>query len=135
MLFVSPKITHKVLHQGNCQQSVPVTLTNFHEFTSAALTSYFAEKINGAELLKYFNTWPFFLILKFSFQITLWALRQNKMTGSQNFVVHLQIGIKIDVMRGSLHLNNSLSPCQLSRLIKTFNEPNKSYWIFNWWCV
>ena len=38
------------------------------------------------------------------------------MMGSQNFVVHLQIRLKIGVMRGSHHLNNSLSPCQIPRL-------------------
>ena len=44
------------LHPGNCKQNVPVALTNFHESTSAALTSYFPEKKNEAEFLKVFNT-------------------------------------------------------------------------------
>ena len=53
----APKITHKVLHPGNCKQIVPVALASFHEYTSAALTSYFPEKKNEAEFLKRFNTW------------------------------------------------------------------------------
>ena len=53
----APKITHKVLHPGNCKQNVPVALAIFHESTSAAVTSYFPEKKNEAEFLKLFNTW------------------------------------------------------------------------------
>ena len=41
------------------------------------------------------------------------------MTGSQNFVVRLQIGLKICVMRGSNHLNNSLSLSTAKALIRT----------------
>ena len=51
------KITHKVLHPGNCKQNVPVALAIFYESTSAAVTSYFPEKKNEAEFLKLFNTW------------------------------------------------------------------------------
>ena len=40
----APKITHKVLHPGNCKQNVPVALAIFYESTPAALTSYFPEK-------------------------------------------------------------------------------------------
>ena len=40
----APKKTHKVLHPGNCKQSVPVAHKIFNESTSAALTSYFPEK-------------------------------------------------------------------------------------------
>ena len=39
-LTKTPKITHKVLHPGNCKQNVPVALAIFHESTSAAITSY-----------------------------------------------------------------------------------------------
>ena len=53
----APKITHQVLHPGNCKQNVPVALAIFHESTSAAVTSYFPEKKNEAEFLKLFNTW------------------------------------------------------------------------------
>ena len=51
------KITHTVLHPGNCKQNVPVAVAIFHESTSAAFTSYFPEKKNEAEFLKLFNTW------------------------------------------------------------------------------
>ena len=53
----APKITHKVLHAGNCNQNVPAALEIFYESTSAALTSYFFEKKNQTEFLKLFNTW------------------------------------------------------------------------------
>ena len=53
----APKITHKVLHPGNCKQNVSVALAIVHESTSAALTSYFPEKNNEAEFLRLFNTW------------------------------------------------------------------------------
>ena len=51
------KITHKVLHPGNCNQNAPFALTIFHESTSADFTSYFPEEKNEAEFLKLFNTW------------------------------------------------------------------------------
>ena len=50
------KITHKVLHPGNCKQNVPVAFAIFHESTSAAVTSYFPVKKIEAEFLKLFNT-------------------------------------------------------------------------------
>ena len=53
----APKITHKVLHPGDCKQNVLVALAIFHESTSAALTSYFPEKKNEVEFLKLFNIW------------------------------------------------------------------------------
>ena len=53
----APKITHKVLHPGNCTQNVPVALAIFHESSSAALTSHFPEKKNEAEVPKLFNKW------------------------------------------------------------------------------
>ena len=49
----APKITHKVLHPGNCKQNFLVALVIFHESTSAALTSYFPEKKNEAEFLNW----------------------------------------------------------------------------------
>ena len=52
----APKITHKVLHPGNCKQNVSVAVAIFYETTSAALTSYFPEKKNEAEFLKLFDT-------------------------------------------------------------------------------
>ena len=108
----APKIAHKVLHPGNCKQNVLVALAIFHESTSAALTSYFPEKKNEAEFLKLFNTWWIISSSKVQFS----NKRQKKMTGNRNFVVYWQIGSKLGVMKGSHHLNNSLSPCQLPRL-------------------
>ena len=46
LLRKAPKITHKVLHPGNCKQNVLVGLAIFHESKSAAFTSYFPEKKN-----------------------------------------------------------------------------------------
>ena len=104
----APKITHKVLHPGNCKQNVPVALAIFHESTSAAVTSYFPDKKNEAEFLKLFNTWWIISNSKVQFS--------NHILGNRNFVVHWQIGLKIGVMRRSHHLNNSLPPCKLPRL-------------------
>ena len=124
----APKITHKVIHPGNCKQNVPVTLVIFHESTSAALTSYFPEKKKEAVFLKLLIHGGLFQNLKFSFQTTFWAKRQKKMTGKRNFVVYWQIGLKLGVMKGSHHLNNSLSlsvNCQGSNT--NFKVPSKSY--------
>ena len=52
----APKIIQKVLHPRNYKWNVPVSLANFHESTSAALTIYFPEKKNETEFLKLFNT-------------------------------------------------------------------------------
>ena len=112
----APKIAHRVLHPGNCKQNVPVPLAIFHESTSTALTSYFHVKKNEPEFLKLLTHGGLFSVPKVSFQTTFWVMPQKKMTKSQNFVVHLKVGLKIDVMRGLHHLNNSISPCQLSRL-------------------
>ena len=70
----APKMTHKVLHPGNCKQNVSVALAIFHETTSAALTSYFPEKKNGAEFLKLFNTW--------------WLISNSKVQFSNNIIGH-----------------------------------------------
>ena len=41
----APKISAKVIHPGNNKQSVPLALAIFHETTSAAITSYFPERL------------------------------------------------------------------------------------------
>ena len=53
----APKITHKVLHPGNCKQNVPVALPIFHEYTSATLIVIFLRKKHKAEFLKLLKTW------------------------------------------------------------------------------
>ena len=50
-LWKAPKITHKVIHPGNCKQNVPVALAIFHESTSAALTNNFPVKGNFSQEL------------------------------------------------------------------------------------
>ena len=50
----APKITSKVLHPGNCKQSVPVALAIFEESTSAAIQYHFLEKDDAAGFLKIF---------------------------------------------------------------------------------
>ena len=92
----APKIAHKVLHPGNCKQNVLVALTIFHEFKSAALTSYFPEKKNEAEFLKLFNTWWIISNSKVQFSnYILGPCSTKKMTVNRNFVVHWQIGLQI----------------------------------------
>ena len=56
-LKAAPKITSKVLHPGNCKQSVPVALAIFEESTSAAIQYHFPEKDDAAGFLKVFNLW------------------------------------------------------------------------------
>ena len=112
----APKMIHKVLHPDNSKKNVQVSFAIFHESSSAALTRYFPEKKNEAEFLNILIYGGLFPILKFSFETTFWTICQKKMMGSRNFVIHLQIGLGIGVMRGSHHLDNSLSPCQLPRL-------------------
>ena len=90
------KIAHKVLHPGNCKQNVLVALTIFHEFKSAALTSYFPEIKNEAEFLKLFNTWWIISSSKVQFSNhILGPCGTKKMPGNRNFVVHWQIGLQI----------------------------------------
>ena len=92
----APKIAHKVLHPGYCKQNVLVVLTIFHEFKSAALTSYFPEKKNEAEFLKLFNTWWIISSSKVQFSNhILGPCGTKKVTGNRNFVVHWQIGLQI----------------------------------------
>ena len=111
----APKITHKVLHPGNCEQNVPVALAIFHESTSAAVTSYFPEKRNEAEVLKVFNTWWIVSNSKVQFSNHILDQAAKKDDGKPEFC-RGQIGSKLGVMKGSHHFNDSLSPCQLPRL-------------------
>lgn len=53
----APKLSAKVLHPGNCKQSVPVALAIFHPSTSASIKHYFPDKTDSAELLNLFYTW------------------------------------------------------------------------------
>ena len=74
----APKITHKVLHPCNWKQNVPVALAIYHEFTSAALTSYFPEKKSETEFLKLFNTWWIISDSKVQFSNPFWAMRKKR---------------------------------------------------------
>ena len=56
-LRAAPKLTSKVLHPGNCKQSVPVALAVFHETTAAAIEYYFEDKDDASGFLKLFNSW------------------------------------------------------------------------------
>ena len=51
----APKLTAKVLHQGNCKQNVPLAFAIFHETTAAAIQSYFPDKKSTVEFLKLFS--------------------------------------------------------------------------------
>ena len=53
----APKLSAKVLHPGNCKQSVPAALALFHPSTSASIKHYFSEKTDSAEFLNLFNVW------------------------------------------------------------------------------
>jgi len=53
----APKLTANVLHPGNCKQSVPIALAIFHPTTSAAIKTYFPDKVESAEFLNLFHTW------------------------------------------------------------------------------
>ena len=81
----APQITHKVLHPGNCKQNIPVALAIFHEFTSAALVSYFPEKKDGAEYLKLFNTWWILSNSKDQFSIHILGHAAKKGDGKPEF--------------------------------------------------
>ena len=52
-----PKLPAKVLHPGNCKQSVPIALAIFHPSTAAPIKHYFPDKTDSAELLNLFYTW------------------------------------------------------------------------------
>ena len=58
------------------------------------------------------------IVQKFSFQIT-FGPRGKKDGGKPEFCRHIQIGLKIGVMRGSHHLNNSLSLWNFKALTRT----------------
>ena len=53
----APRITAKVLHPGNCKQSVPIALSIFHDTTYAAIEDYFPYRKDAAEFLKLYSTW------------------------------------------------------------------------------
>ena len=109
----APKITHKVLHPGICKLNVPVALAIFYDFLSATLTSYFLENKNEVEFLKLFSTRWIISSSKVQFSNHIFAMRQKN-----NFVVRMQIELKIGVKRESHHLNNSLSHCQLIQILR-----------------
>ena len=53
----APKLTTKVLHDGNCKRNVPNTLAIFDETTIATVKSYFLEKASAAAFLTLFSKW------------------------------------------------------------------------------
>ena len=53
----APRINAKVLHPGNCKQSVPIALSIFDDKTSAAIENYFPDRKDAAAFLKLFSTW------------------------------------------------------------------------------
>ena len=53
----APKLSYKVLHPGNCKQSVPVALSVFDATTSTAIQSYFPDRKASAEFLRLIDTW------------------------------------------------------------------------------
>jgi len=56
-LKTATKISAKVLHPGNCKQSVSVALAIFDQSTSASIKYYFPERKDAAEFLHLFNVW------------------------------------------------------------------------------
>ena len=56
-LKAAPKPTTNVQHPGNCMESVPVTLANFHPSTSAAIKTYIPESDDAATFLTLIYTW------------------------------------------------------------------------------
>ena len=56
-LKTATKISAKVLHPGNCKQSVPVALAIFHPSTSASIKYYFPERKDAAQFLHLINVW------------------------------------------------------------------------------
>jgi len=51
------QLNAQALHPGNCKQSVPPALAIFHPTTSAAIKTYFPDRIHAANFLNLFNTW------------------------------------------------------------------------------
>ena len=51
----APALTSKVLHPGNCKQSVHVALAIFEQSTCAAIQKYFSEKKEAAEFFNLIN--------------------------------------------------------------------------------
>ena len=56
VINIGPLFT-QALHPGSCKQSVPPALAIFHEYTVAALLSYFPERIDSAGFLQLFDKW------------------------------------------------------------------------------
>lgn len=56
-LRAAPQLTAKVLHPGNCKQSVPPALAVFHQTTIAAIKKYFPERQDAAGFLQLINCW------------------------------------------------------------------------------
>ena len=56
-LRAATKLQAKVLHPGNCKQSVPVALAIFDPSTIAAIRHYFPEHSDSAEFLELVNIW------------------------------------------------------------------------------
>ena len=50
----APKITYQVTHPRNNKQSVPLTLATFQESTTAAIKSYFPNRLDAANFLTLF---------------------------------------------------------------------------------
>ena len=56
-LRAAPKLTTKVLHPGNCKQSVPTALAIFDPSTRAALLKYFPAAQDAADFIHLMYTW------------------------------------------------------------------------------
>ena len=56
-LRAAPELSAKVLHPGNCKQSVPVALAIFNRSTSTGIKRFFPEKADAAEFLNLVDVW------------------------------------------------------------------------------
>ena len=56
-LRAASKLSTKVLHPGNCKQSVPVALAIFDPSTRAAILKYFPNAQDSADFLHLISTW------------------------------------------------------------------------------
>ena len=70
-LKVSPKLTSKVLHPGNCKQNVSVALSIFDKTTSAGIKYFFPNKTDAAEFLDLLNIW--------------WVVSNSKQKNNSNY--------------------------------------------------
>ena len=73
-LRAAPKLQAKVLHPGNCKQSVPVALAIFDPSTIAAIRHYFPQYADSAGFLELVNIW--------------WTISNSK----SNFNYHNKLG-------------------------------------------